>query len=86
MKQIFYEGEFVTALPNRRYVVTDNGWTGRVASAISDPDFEVEAYGRCDHVRRERSWCVLKRFFIPYSSNMETSAFKDFCICGGDDG
>lgn len=87
MKQKFYEGELVTALPNGNYGVTDNGWTGRVITcANSNPNFRVEARNRSGCVGRERSWDVLKEFFIPYSSNMETSAFGNFYIYEGGDG
>lgn len=87
MKQLFYEGELVTALPNDKYAKTNNGWTGRVINCGDDISnfFEVVAKDRFGYVRPSRSWDVLKRFFIPYSSNMETSAFENFYICGGDD-
>lgn len=87
MKQKFYQGELVTALPNYDYGVTYDGWTGRVIScANSGSHFRVEARCRNGHITDERSWDVLKKFFIPYSSNMETSAFGSFYIYGGDDG
>ena len=87
MKQLFYQGELVTALPNGEYVHTNNGWTGRVINGYDDASdfFEVVAKNRFGDISLRRSWCVFKKFFIPYSGNMETSAFENFYICGGDD-
>lgn len=67
MKQLFYKGELVTALPNDKYIKTDNGWTGRVISCDSGGSsltFKVVAKDRRGYINRVRSWDVFKKFFI----------------------
>lgn len=59
---MFVKGELVTAINTKYYIITANGWTGKVISGSKDGDFEVEAVdlNKCFY---EKSWIVKEKFF-----------------------
>ena len=74
---MFVKGELVTAINTGYYLITANGWTGKVISGSKDGDFEVEAADLNEYFY-EKSWTVKEKFFIPYSSNLERENFNHF--------
>lgn len=77
--------ELVTALPNHYYGYTHDGWTAACISGCNNPKRVMRVQGYNDRgIRVGEYWDVQAEYFIPYSENMETDAFRHFGIYSDD--